>query len=108
MTESINLFECPRPEPLTARLERYAVMLWQSIQAGQSFGPQCERERLLEAAYAMHAVRMVTVGRARDTASTLYDLAWSRIDRIDARLRADLRAAAERARELNGGSRHVA
>lgn len=66
------------------RLEYFAVLLWHAIrQSAKHGGPEAERARLVEAADAMHACRMVLDGAAAEMASTLFDLAWARINRLD-------------------------
>lgn len=65
------------------RLEHFAVLRWHAVQQSAKHGPEAERERLLETADAMHACRMVLDGAAAEMASTLFDLAWARIARLD-------------------------
>lgn len=66
------------------RLEYFAILLWHAVQqSAKHGGPEAERARLVEAADAMHACRMVLDGAAAEMASTLCDLAWARITRLD-------------------------
>lgn len=71
---------------LSRRLEGYAVLLWEGIRASEAFGPEVERERLLEAADRLHALRMVLTGRACHQADTLCELAWARLALLDQEL----------------------
>ncbi len=65
------------------KLEHFAVLLWRAIAASERHGGVPERARLIEAANAMHAARMVLHGRAAETADTLCNLAWARLTRLD-------------------------